>query len=262
VEETFYTSPCDFRYGLPLEVGGVTVLLRAQITCIVGDEAALKSCWSFKGASRIVPCVQCRNCVSDASDLQRRSGHLFTMSTPHLNKCVPNDDQKFLELVKHLDSEKPNRTRKQFEQLEKTFGITLLEGMAARVESLLNVGIGPCSTLMYDWMHVYFVNGVWNSEVGWLLDHLRDPELATWFAGLTFPGSVKGRSVTGVHVLEKRAFNSGSICCSASEGLSLYHSQGIFDDVTASSEATTSSSELLRLRQGVGYLDKEQVRKG
>ena len=142
------------------------MLVRAQITCIVGDEAALKSCWSFKGASGIVPCVQCRNCVSDASDLQRRSGHLFTTSTPHLNKCVPNDDQKFLELVKHLDSEKPNRTQKQFEQLEKAFGITLLEGMAERVESLLHVGIGPCSTLMYDWMHVYFVNGVWNSEVG------------------------------------------------------------------------------------------------
>ena len=222
IVKTFYRASYDFRYGLPLEIDGATVLLRAQITCIVGDEAALKSCWSFKGASGIVPCVQCTNCVSDASDLQRRSGNLFTTSTPHLNKCVPNDDQKFLELVKHLDSEKPNRTQKQFEQLEKAFGITLLEGMAQRVESLLHLGIGPCSTLMYDWMHVYLVNGVWNSEVGWLLDHLRDPELATWVADLTFPGSVKGRSVTGVHVLEKRAWNSGSISCSASEGLSLY----------------------------------------
>ena len=120
----------------------------------------------------------------------------------HISRIRPCD-QKFLELVKYLDSEKPNRTQKQFEQLEKAFGITLLEGMAQRVESLLHLGIGPCSTLMYDWMHVYLVNGVWNSEVGWLLDHLRDPELATWVADLTFPGSVKGRSVTGVHVLEK-----------------------------------------------------------
>ena len=222
IVKTFYRAPYDFRYGLPLEVNGTTMILRAQITCLVGDEAALKSCWSFKGASGIVPCVQCTNCVSDASDLQRLGGDLFTTSTPHLNKCVPNDDQKFLELVKHLESEKPLRTQKQFEQLEKAYGITLLEGMGQRVESLLQLGIGPCSTLMYDWMRVYLVNGVWNSETGWLLDHLRDRELVTWVAGLTFPGSVKGRSVTGVQVLEKRAWNSGSISCSASEGLSLY----------------------------------------
>ena len=119
----------------------------------------------------------------------------------HISRIRPCD-QKFLELVEYLDSEKPNRTQKQFEQLEKAFGITLLEGMAQRVESLLHLGIGPCSTLMYDWMHVYLVNGVWNSEVGWLLDHLRDLELATWVADLTFPGSVSGSEWTpGVHVL-------------------------------------------------------------
>ena len=149
----------------------------------------------------------------------------------HISRIRPCD-QKFLELVKYLDSEKPNRTQKQFEQLEKAFGITLLEGMAQRVESLLHLGIGPCSTFMYDWMHVYLVNGIWNSEVGWLLDHLRDPELATWVADLTFPGSVSGSECHWCSCpLTKRAWNSGSISCSAS------------------SAATTSSSELLRRKK-------------
>lgn len=69
-------------------------LVRMTVRYIIGDEAALKSVWSSKGASGIRPCLFCSNVVSKASGLAAEQPTLVdtTCSTPDRFQMARDND--------------------------------------------------------------------------------------------------------------------------------------------------------------------------
>eukprot|EP00435_Cladocopium_sp_Y103_P016111 s1205_g4.t1 len=90
-------------------------------------------------------------------------------------------------------------------------------------ECLEMVG-GIVDRTSFDWMHCYLVSGIWNSEVGLLLDSIQDEisntQIHEFLSALTWPTKTRASGMTGRRAFEKRA--SGMLAVSASEGLSLY----------------------------------------
>ena len=220
---SFHVASRDFQAGIFLELGhNSSHVLRASLSTLVGDEAALKGCWSFKGAGGIVPCPLCTNIVSSASNLVRHSGSLKELSSATLNGVAFNDDVKFTSMARELERKSGVVTKKEFEQLEKAYGITYQPCMAALNQDLLRIA-GPCSSICFDWMHIYFVSGIFNSEAGWLLDFINDsPRVNAWMKKVKWQHSIASRGITGLNVFLKRGLRSGELKTSASEGLSIY----------------------------------------
>ncbi|CAL1143558.1 unnamed protein product [Cladocopium goreaui] len=119
-----------------------------------------------------------------------------------------------------------------FEDLEKALGLTFSAEGALYDENFMNSIPGAVSMTSYDWMHIYLVSGLWNSEVSLLLDVLNKehgmgaPALANFLKTVTWPKKVSSKGTTGIKVVEKH--KEGHLSCSASEGLSLYPSVRCF----------------------------------
>ena len=66
---------------------------------------------------------------------------------------------------------------------------------------------------MWDWMHIFVAGGIFQVELGLLLEQLR---------GCGVSQAIASRGATGRNVFEKKLQGSDPIKCSASEALSLY----------------------------------------
>ena len=80
--------------------------------------------------------------------------------------------------------------------------------------------------ISFDWMHCFLVSGLWNSEMGLLLQalkehaNIRPSDCHEFLSQFSWPNAQQGRGTTGRNVLKKHT--EGELKCSASEGLSLY----------------------------------------
>jgi hypothetical protein len=108
--------------------------------------------------------------------------------------------------------------------------------------------IQPVSGTMWDWMHVYLVDGVFNAELYFLLVYLRRFEedlllfpdyMRRWVLPKMLGDSVKDRFTTSE--LTKMFENGDHFKCSASEGLSSYPIIGIFMKRVASKRDVCSA---------------------
>ena len=158
----------------PLESGllltlhsGRKVFLFGRLRCLIGDEAALKAMWAVKGAAGTLPCLFCWNVVQARSDL-----HLSDPSStlvPHtcfdIGQLQLRTDAELAAAALMLSSEKPLRTKKAFETLEQSLGINFNpDGMLFHPDCPLK----PIEHTMFDWLHVYLVNGIFQCEINLL----------------------------------------------------------------------------------------------
>ena len=84
----------------------------------------------------------------------------------------------------------------------------------------------------YDWMHIYLVSGLWNSEIPLLMNAINTEHgigvqaLANFLKTVTWPKKISSKGTAGIKAVEKH--KEGHLSCSASEGLSLYASLRCF----------------------------------
>lgn len=97
-------------------------LVRVQLGTLLGDEAALKSTWSTKGASGVRPCMFCANLVSGHSGLAVGSARLVDVSCSEPNRFQPTTDNAVWESWDALAAEKARRTRTDWALLERASG--------------------------------------------------------------------------------------------------------------------------------------------
>ena len=65
-------------------------------------------------------------------------------------------------------------SRAQFDRMEKAVGIVHTMRGPLNCDHLLQpLNGGPISVTQMDWMHIYCVNGIFNTECGFLLESLR-----------------------------------------------------------------------------------------
>ena len=230
----FQTQPLDGRLGINLPLGGSCSHVFFKVQVLLGDEAALKQCWSNKGSSGLFICIFCQNVTNHLLDLAAhdRTGRLVPSYVCSLNTCAQHTDQSINQAAKKLVLEKGRRGKGAFEDLEKALGLTFSAEGALYDENFMNSIPGAVSMTSYDWMHVYLVSGLWNSEVSLLLDVLNKehgmgaPALANFLKTVTWPKKVSSKGTTGIKAVEKH--KEGHLSCSASEGLSLYPSVRCF----------------------------------
>ena len=91
---------------------------------------------------------------------------------------------------------------------------------------------GPITVTQWDYMHCYFVNGIFNSEAGYLLEVLKDicpPKTVHAFLQSLLGQSVGQAVPRQVRtVLPKFVADGSEVKCSASEGLSVFPAFRLF----------------------------------
>ena len=235
----------------------------ASLKVILGDEAALKDCMEFKGASATLLCPLCRNVLSSNSSLLEfdTSGTMVSATCTDWSQIELHTDESIREVLNFLKEKKDTCNQSQFKKVQQLCGFNW------EPDGLLNcpeLAIPPMSVLMYDWMHIFFVGGLWNVEMGLLVEALGSvgykqsdlhKELQLW----KWPSSLSSRGVTGQKTFVKK--QSGDVRCSASKGLSLYSvirfilneklKEGKMDGIEAAVQSYFRLARVVDLLQGL-----------
>jgi hypothetical protein len=134
-----------FMHGVTLNLG-TPVLFFATISNVLGDEAALKTTWSSKGAAGLKPCMLCKNVVSRSSGLADSSDYLQDITCPvhALFDCASATD--IWALADKLAEQKLVLSKKDFANLEMATGLShptsLLSSIAALDASRFDACLG------------------------------------------------------------------------------------------------------------------------
>ena len=123
--------------------------------------------FDVKGASGTLPCPLCTNLVSRLHEHDPTGRLLLPLHTTDytLLRCV--SDESAWQTQALLISREPTMTKKDFAQLQQSVGMNWnLHGVLA------HRSLGLRSSLMFDFMHIYLVNGLFHQEVGRLLPKL------------------------------------------------------------------------------------------
>jgi hypothetical protein len=227
--QLFFTQPESYFHN------GVTVrftdnsfaTLYATLGVMVSDEAALKASLEMKGSSGSFICALCQNIVSHSSRIADHDRSLFLRpsTTTDISQFAMHTDQLIYDTVDMLQLEHGRLGSTAYKKLQRACGFNLLpEGLLLCQE--LRPIMKPATMLMYDWMHVYVVQGAFNHESGLLLDILKKElqldhkAIHDYVKTFSWPKQI---AANGKSVFEKRSGPvAGSLKCSASEALSVY----------------------------------------
>lgn len=181
-------SPCNLgTVGAPVMLPNGPLLLRMQLGHILGDEAALKTAMSAKGAAGLRPCYLCKNVTSLHGNLtsgqecevtqkdktikphtktqqQNNQEYLVSVACTDARKFDLCRDRDLWEAWDMLASEKPRMPKAQFENLEKACGLVYNEfGLLSDTD--LRALVPPASVTCMDWMHNFLQSGVLAQEL-------------------------------------------------------------------------------------------------
>lgn len=220
-----FMEPYDLRSGIVLDLfDGSKATIFGRVSILLGDEAALKETLDCKGAAGTFFCPLCANVCDHKSRLHKHDtrGYLHPSTCLDLSLFRPNTDESIMETLRELNRCKSLLAKTRFQKKEQAAGWNL------NLNGLLWSGlqIGPASSIMFDWMHVYVASGIWQLELMQLLSELQrvgiaqgmlHRELQTW----RWPERISSRSVSGQTIFAKKQ-DGDSVKCSASEALSVY----------------------------------------
>ena len=219
--------------GFNFETSGVTVdvsengdatshaTIVAQLSCVIGDEEALRELHMNKGHAGSKPCALCRNVLNRKFDYLRydASGIFVTDACLDASKIRKNDDATIITILERLRPDWEKFQRGEFSDGEyKT--ITQHKGWNFHPEHIaLDPGLRylPASFICFDWMHIYFVGGIFDREVKALLGHAQfkhlcnASDLHTYFMKWTWPSK---------HHSAACVWETGELQAGASEELS------------------------------------------
>jgi hypothetical protein len=224
-------------------------LFFAKFGFLVADESALKHSLDVKGSSGIVCCPLCRFTVDDkqVKDTKTRertrvksfahsdkTGALIPYTETDSRKFTPHTRDTIGGTVAMLIDAKRTKTTGQFDKLQTHIGFNCNEGGILFNDTLRNqLTHEKGMHIMYDAQHVWFVNGIFNKELGALLDKLKleGIDMTTihdYIARVRWP-SAKQSGASDLLKLFKKPHKKGEqFSCTASEGLCVMKAIGVF----------------------------------
>ena len=235
VVQAFFKPPFDASQGVVLQVRGEPMLMKGKIGLVIGDEAALQGCWSFKGASGQIPCFLCQNVTLHRLDIavHDMSNSLCSHCCTDLSKIRWHTNESMFDAINHVRASSLAMNRQQFVKCQQALGINYEPDGALFWDKLGDYFEGgPITVTQWDYMHCYFVNGIFNSEAGYLLEVLKDvcppKTVHAFLQKLTWPKRWSSSSTTGKNCLAKFVADGSEVKCSASEGLSVFPAFRLF----------------------------------
>ena len=210
--------------GFPIMADDGPALVRVVFGSMIADEAAIKATFMFKGAAGLRPCLQCKNIVSLNSGLECRAG-LQTIACDDPALFVPSDDEYVWTVWDNLRAAQERLSKADFSLLEKASGLTY-HSEALLADVALRSVLKPVSCLVYDFMHNYLFNGVFNMETGLLLSEAKRVCGLTYSdfdrflrASWTWPRSQEKHKVLDIFSSAREKASSETFRASASECL-------------------------------------------
>ena len=211
---------------------GSEVRLFVTFGLLLADEAALHSAYQCKGSSGLKPCALCQN-IFDGKSVRgiverdtRDWARYHTCCNP--KEFVLHTPESITAILTKLAGAIHTMSATKFGELTTRLGFNFVEN-SLLLDPVMRSLVDPSEHLMYDWMHVYYVNGVFNTHVGQMMVALKPhgityDTLHTYLSNWHWPsgvGTLTGRE-TCCSKRAKSSMESGSFKCTASEGLSLY----------------------------------------
>ena len=155
-----------------LDQDGDHMYVFAKMGVIIGDEPALAQLLSSKGHAGRKPCICCVNVYLDLERIPADGVHLSSLD---FARMIQHTDASVLAVMKRLADAKPHMGAGEFIELERMHGRTYSAN--SLMYSTAVVPMKPATWIMFDWMHVYCVGGILNSEMWMVLGALRDEGL-------------------------------------------------------------------------------------
>ena len=175
LKDVFYTNTGlnVANPGLLLDMhSGGSMRVNITLGAFVADEAALHSVFCCKGASGLKPCFLCQNIFH--RDLSRDIVHSDTSGFAQLHTChdatkiVLHTDGTIKAILRRLSRAAGTSSKAELRELQTSLGWSFAPLSMMYSPLAWNV-ISPVLHGVYDWMHVYFVSGVFNVHVGQLI---------------------------------------------------------------------------------------------
>lgn len=202
---------------------GERCMFFARLKTLLGDESALKFVFDVKGASGTLPCPLCSNIISKVSAAEDydATGTLRSISCTSPNEFVLRTDAEIFQAHDLLRRRQGVLSKKDYTRLEQSLGLNFNpDGILA------HRSVPLVQSLMYDWMHVFLVTGLYQIEMGLLLPILYGAghsaeTLLTYMMQLQWPQNLRGRINDTLQPFKKK-ISPNEFKSSASQGLNAY----------------------------------------
>lgn len=159
LRQMFLRPGCNLIKGVGVKNWhGQMKSVTARIKLIIQDEAALRQCFSTKGASGSVPCLFCRNAYRGAADPRSLSGGIAHYKTALPHTFALADDADIWNVVDLLQLRQPTVSAAAFADLQQQYGITHSPA-GVLLDAQLRAIVRPIGHSMLDWMHVLCCSG-------------------------------------------------------------------------------------------------------
>ena len=159
----------DMSQGMMVHLwSGEHKLIFAKFLYKLADEAALHAVWGCKGSSGLKPCLKCENVFNKKTVRgiveADRSGWSVDDCCFDVSRLVPTTKQSILDIHKRLHSAKPHMSTDDFKSLQTNLGWNYVPNGVMLCAAVAHF-IDPPKQTAFDWMHVFFVNGVFGVHV-------------------------------------------------------------------------------------------------
>ena len=217
----------DFRHGalMPCE-GNPGFMLCAQLKLVVADESALKSMYEFKGASGKLMCFFCRNTLQKRYAPENMDERMVWHTCTDKRRFITHTRETLKEVVEFVASQSTRLNKGDFAELQTSLGINHAEHGVLSCQEVMDM-FDPTQGTMFDWMHCYFVAGLYHLELNELLNELRSAGLRQEaihdaFQQFRWPGYIQEKGTGVQNVFEKKKSADIDFKSSASEALGSY----------------------------------------
>lgn len=204
----------------------------------VADGDAIKKVLGVKGASGSLPCFACRNATAHKADLAGRGSaaaiaaagtNLVPATELDMRKYSLHTDGSIIENARYLQAMHGTVTQTHFKETEQFLGLNHEPDGILLCKEITDF-LPPITGTMYDWMHTYVSTGIFQHEVGRLVDILKSERVGTTIHDFlqTFVWPQQVRSMSGHTAFRKKREKKASqdsapkFSCSAAESLNLF----------------------------------------
>ena len=217
----------DFRHGVLMPChGNPGFMLCAQLKLVVADESALKSMYEFKGASGKLMCFFCRNTLQKRYAPENMDERMVWHTCTDTRRFITHTRETLKEVVGHVARQATRLNKGEFAELQTSLGINHAEEGVFSCAEVMDM-FDPTQGTMFDWMHCYFVAGLYHLELNELLSELRSAGLRQEvihdaFQQFRWPGYIQEKGTGVQNVFEKKKSSEIDFKSSASEALGSY----------------------------------------
>ena len=239
---SFFSKHCHNMATSGIELllhNGSSLRVFVNFGMMLSDEAALHAAYQCKGASGLKPCALCSNVFNMQTHRDVVGADPTGIARYHTDCTIADLRLHNLDTVTAIArrlqaAAAAGISSRNLQELETRLGFNYAPHGVLQDDYLRPIA-DPTQHLMYDTMHIYYVNGIFGNHVGRLVEALKPfgvtyETIGTYVSRWTLPsrGGKRGLADGFVGKRAKASWDDGRFKCTASEALSLVPILGQF----------------------------------